>query len=77
MKWKLQHHCCNFLFVDPQWKPLVETQGFPSWLHHSYIWENLGFNKFNDYLSVFNASQRRNIKRERKAIAEKCIQIQP
>lgn len=43
----------------------------------SIIWENLGFNKFNDYLSVLNASQRRNIKRERKAIAEKCIQMQP
>ena len=73
---KYQLSGCHFLFVDPQWKPLIEIQGFASWLHHSYVWNNLGFNRFNDYLSIFNSSQRRNIKRERKAIVEKGIQMQ-
>ncbi|MDJ0619058.1 MAG: GNAT family N-acetyltransferase [Calothrix sp. MO_192.B10] len=67
---------CHFLFVDPQWKPLIENQGFTAWLHHSYIWENLGFNDFDDYLAVFNANQRRNIKRERKAMAKAGLQLQ-
>ncbi|MDJ0798443.1 MAG: GNAT family N-acetyltransferase [Calothrix sp. MO_167.B12] len=67
---------CHFLFVDPQWKPLIENQGFTAWLHHSYIWENLGFNDFDDYLAVFNANQRRNIKRERKAMGKAGLQLQ-
>lgn len=66
---------CNFLYVDPQWKILMERQGFMAWLHHSYIWTNQGFNSFDDYLKVFNANQRRNIKRERKAIAKAGLQL--
>lgn len=61
---------CNFLFVDPDWKPIIERHGFTSWLHHSYIWQNKGFSSFDDYLQIFNANQRRNIKRERKAVAQ-------
>ncbi|MGL5081473.1 MAG: GNAT family N-acetyltransferase [Microcoleaceae cyanobacterium] len=59
---------CSFLYVDPEWKLLMEQQGFTAWLHHSYIWQNQGFNSFEEYLQVFNANQRRNIKRERKAV---------
>ncbi|MDJ0601249.1 MAG: GNAT family N-acetyltransferase, partial [Crocosphaera sp.] len=59
---------CHFLFVDPDWKPMIENFGFSSWLHHSYIWSNPNFNNFDDYLTQFNANQRRNIKRERKAV---------
>lgn len=66
---------CNFLYVDPQWKALMERQGFMAWLHHSYIWTNQGFNSFDDYLQVFNANQRRNIKRERKAISKAGLQL--
>jgi predicted N-acyltransferase len=60
---------CHFLFVDPQWRQIMEDHGFSSWLHHSYIWTNKQFNDFDDYLAVFNSNQRRNIKRERKAVA--------
>ena len=59
---------CNFLFVDPDWKPVIERHGFNGWLHHSYIWSNQGFGNFDDYLQQFNSNQRRNIKRERKAV---------
>jgi uncharacterized protein len=59
---------CNFLYVDPEWRPIMERHGFTSWMHHSYVWQNSGFNTFDDYLQVFNANQRRNIKRERKAV---------
>jgi uncharacterized protein len=60
---------CNFLYVDPAWKVTMEQQGFSSWLHHSFIWSNQNYETFDDYLGAFNANQRRNIKRERKAVA--------
>lgn len=59
---------CHFLYVDPEWKPVLERHGFLSWLHHSFIWQNQGYQTFDDYLNAFNANQRRNIKRERKAV---------
>lgn len=59
---------CNFLYVDPEWKPIIEKHGFSAWLHHSYIWQNQGYQNFDSYLGEFNANQRRNIKRERKAV---------
>ena len=59
---------CHFLYVDPQWRPVLERLGFTSWLHHGFVWQNAGFKTFDDYLGAFNANQRRNIKRERKAV---------
>ncbi|MGF1479607.1 MAG: GNAT family N-acetyltransferase [Cyanophyceae cyanobacterium] len=72
------HHrisSCNFLFVDPDWKPTIERHGFSGWMHHSYIWQNKDFNTFDDYLQVFNANQRRNIKRERKAVTKAELEV--
>lgn len=66
---------CHFLFVDPDWRLLMETQGFSSWLHHSYIWQNQGFSNFDDYLSQFNSNQRRNIKRERQSVTKAGLHI--
>lgn len=59
---------CHFLYADPAWKTTMEQHGFSTWLHHSYIWQNQGYQTFDDYLTAFNANQRRNIKRERKAV---------
>ena len=67
---------CHFLYVDPQWRPILESQGFTTWLHHSYIWENANFQTFDDYLTGFNANQRRNIKRERKAVEKAGLRLQ-
>ncbi len=66
---------CHFLFVDPNWRQVMERNGFSSWLHHSYIWSNKGFKSFDDYLAIFNANQRRNIKRERKAVTKAGLQV--
>ena len=67
---------CHFLYVDPQWRPVLERHGFKTWLHHSYIWQNLGFESFDNYLTAFNANQRRNIKRERKAVEKAGLRMQ-
>ena len=66
---------CNFLYVDPEWRPIIERHGFRGWLHHSYIWQNQDYQTFDDYLAVFNANQRRNIKRERKAVGKAGLQV--
>ena len=68
---------CNFLYADPAWQPVMERHGFTRWLHHSYVWSNQGFQSFDDYLGMFNANQRRNIKRERKAVTQAGLRIQP
>ena len=67
---------CNFLYVDPEWRPVMERHGFVSWLHHSFIWQNQSYQTFDDYLKAFNANQRRNIKRERKAVAQAGLTVQ-
>ena len=61
---------CNFLFVDPDWCQAMVRNGFHSWLHHGYIWANRNFQSFDDYLKMFNTNQRKNIKRERKAVTK-------
>ncbi|MBE9166604.1 N-acetyltransferase [Pleurocapsales cyanobacterium LEGE 06147] len=66
---------CNFLFVDPDWRILMERHGFSSWLHYSYIWSNQDFRSFDDYLQMFNANQRRNIKRERNSVAKAGLEV--
>lgn len=73
----IEHFCdrhrlsgCNFLFVDPDWRKMMEKNGFASWLHHGYIWSNQDFQSFDDYLKMFNSNQRKNIKRERKAVSQ-------
>ena len=66
---------CNFLFVDPDWREIMENNGFHSWLHHGYIWSNRNFDSFDDYLKMFNTNQRKNIKRERKAVTKAGLQV--
>ncbi len=68
---------CHFLYVDPEWRGVLERHGFKAWLHHSFIWQNNGFKTFDDYLAVFNSNQRRNIKRERKAVGAAQLRLQP
>lgn len=68
---------CHFLYVDPEWRALMERLGFQSWLHHSYIWQNERYHTFDDYLARFNANQRRNIKRERKSLDKAGLRLEP
>jgi hypothetical protein len=62
--------------VDPDWHRLMVDFGFTAWQHQSYAWQNPGFRTFDDYLAVFNANQRRNIKRERRSMKKLGIRIQ-
>jgi predicted N-acyltransferase len=65
----------SFNYVDPRWLPMMEDLGFLAWKHQSYIWENPGFTSFEDYLWSFDKNQRRNIRRERRKLAEQDLMI--
>ena len=65
----------SFLFVDPQWNRDMLKYGYSGWRHQSYAWKNQGYKSFDDYLSVFNSNQRRNIKRERNALKNQGVFI--
>lgn len=68
---------CNFLYVDPAWRPLAEAAGCAAWVNQQSQWTNPGHADFSDYLASFNANQRRNIKRERKAVAAAGLAVTP
>jgi len=67
----------SFNYVDPRWLEIMKGFGFAAWEHQSYVWENPGFSDFEDYLWSFDKNQRRNIRRERKKLAEQHISIRP
>ena len=68
---------CNFLYVDPTWKPLAEAAGCAAWVNQQSLWSADGQADFSDYLAGFNANQRRNIKRERKAVQKAGLSVTP
>tara|TARA_B100001063_G_scaffold158068_1_gene147438 strand:- start:1674 stop:2855 length:1182 start_codon:yes stop_codon:yes gene_type:complete len=68
---------CNFLYVDPLWQPLAEAAGCVGWVNHQSLWSAEDQKDFSDYLAGFNANQRRNIKRERKAVSQAGLVVTP
>ena len=68
---------CSFNYVDPDWGRLLEPHGFLSWTHQSFAWHNNGYQSFDDYLAIFKSNQRRNIRRERRAMPDQGIQLVP
>ncbi len=65
----------SFLFADPQWRHEMIKHGYLGWRHQSYAWLNQNYETFDEYLAVFNSNQRRNIKRERKAIEKQGVSV--
>ncbi len=68
---------CSFLFVDPVWQGSLQSNDLIGWRHQSFDWENPGFESFEDYLTVFNTNQRKNIRKERQKMAVSGIVIKP
>ena len=68
---------CSFNFTDTAWTETVTELGYSVWKHQGYIWENPGFSSFDDYIARFTKNQRRNIRRERKSLADQGIVIVP
>lgn len=68
---------CSFHYVDPDWGRGLEPYDFHRWTHQSFAWHNRGYQSFDDYLAIFNSNQRRNIRRERRAIGQQGIRLVP
>ena len=68
---------CNFLYVDPAWQPLAEAAGCERWINQQSQWTNPGHADFEAYLASFNANQRRNIRRERRSVAQAGLTVTP
>ena len=68
---------CNFLYADPAWRVHAEAAGCSTWLNQQSLWSNPGYSSFEDYLASFNANQRRNIRRERKAVQKAGLVVSP
>ena len=68
---------CSFNYVDPEWGQLLEAHGFLSWTHQSFAWRNRAYRTFDDYLAIFKSNQRRNIRRERKAMSQQGLRLVP
>ncbi|QEY32926.1 N-acetyltransferase [Synechococcus sp. RSCCF101] len=68
---------CNFLYVDRDWQPLAEAAGCATWLNQQSLWHGEDLDSFEAYLERFNANQRRNIRRERKAVSKAGLSVTP
>jgi uncharacterized protein len=55
-----QLSCCHLNFVDVPWFAELPANGFIGWRHQSYLWKNLDFGSFEDYLKTFRSTQRHN-----------------
>jgi predicted N-acyltransferase len=64
-----------FNYVDPSWRSQLAGHGFLAWRHQSFAWENPGYRSFEDYLSAFDKNQRRNIRRERRRLADQGVYL--
>ncbi len=65
----------GFLFVDPEWEHHLTRSGYLGWLHQTFVWENDNCTDFDDYLAPFKTNQRRNIRRERKAMPGQGLRL--
>jgi hypothetical protein len=70
-------HGVAFNFVDPQWGALLEGLGYRRWDHQSFVWENLGYGSFDDYLARFRSQARKSIRRERRELAAQGVSVRP
>ncbi|MDK2955732.1 MAG: uncharacterized protein PWQ57_1228 [Desulfovibrionales bacterium] len=70
-------HGVAFNFVDPQWGTILERQGYRRWDHQAFVWENLDYASFDDYLARFRSQARKSIRRERRELAERGIFVRP
>jgi hypothetical protein len=68
---------CNFLYVDPLWRPIAAAAGCAVWINQQSLWRNPGHADFEGYLASINANQRRNIRRERRSVQQAGLMVTP
>ncbi|WP_218080248.1 GNAT family N-acetyltransferase [Anthocerotibacter panamensis] len=63
----------NVLYPAPDFQRHLEARGFLPRMGHNYQWQNEGYRDFDSFMERFKSSQRRNIRKERKALAQNGI----
>ncbi|MGR9051816.1 MAG: GNAT family N-acetyltransferase [Gammaproteobacteria bacterium] len=66
-------HC---LFPEPESAHQLEAAGLSLRLGVQYQWHNRGFRDFDDYLDGFTSSKRKQVRRERRRVAEQHIRFE-
>lgn len=59
-------------FTSPAWSDALPGP-WRRWSHQNFLWTNEGYRDFEDYLGAFDKNQRRNIRRERKSLADQGL----
>lgn len=66
----------HLLFVDPDWADQQHCEGYHTWQHQGFVLENKAYASFDDFLTGFNANQRKNIKKERRSMRRAGISFE-
>jgi hypothetical protein len=66
-----------FNFADPVWAGEMEELGYLRWDHQSFVWENHGYQSFDDFLARFRSQARKSIRRERRELAGRGVEVRP
>lgn len=61
-------------FTDPRWSDPLPGP-WRRWTHQNFLWTNESHRDFDGYLGTFDKNQRRNIKRERKSLADQGLTL--
>ncbi len=67
---------CNFLYVNPKWMVIAESQNCAKWINQQSVLNLDDEKSFSDFLKKFNSNQRRNIKRERESIKKYGVKVE-
>ncbi|OJX75198.1 GNAT family N-acetyltransferase [Magnetospirillum sp. 64-120] len=62
-------------FCDETEASLLENQGFLRRLGSQYHWENRGYDRFDDFLEQLTSRKRKQVKKERQAVAVQNLSI--
>ena len=60
----------HWLFMDAAGRETLESVGFSQRTGFQFHWHNDGWSSFDDYLAALSAPKRKNIRRERRQVAE-------
>lgn len=69
-------HGVHFLFLEPEVAERVGEMGLLIRQAHQYHWFNDGYASFDDFLARFKSKKRREIRRERRRLAERGYTVE-
>lgn len=64
---------CHYQFLEPGWGADLQKTGMVPWVHPGFEWINQEYESFQDFLTGFKSTRRKNIKKERRRLIENGI----